>query len=57
MVNVTEDVLKFLETGTIESVWWTNDLASMDQIIATDFIDEIDLQEQIEQTELNWNEE
>lgn len=56
MRNVTTDVLMFMETGVIESIWLANDLASMKEIINPDFIDELDLQEQIEETELTWNE-
>jgi hypothetical protein len=45
-----------METGVIESIWLANDLGSMKETINPDFIEEFDLQEQIEETENTWNE-
>ena len=51
MINVTEDVLRFLDTMEVPS-YWTQTNEHFD-----DFIRELDLQEQINETELTWDEE
>ena len=52
MRSVTEDVLRYLDTNEVPEQWITNDLGTKNLTINEDFIDEIDLQEQIMETEI-----
>lgn len=60
MRNVTTDVLKFLETSIIDNYWLATNFAGRKSLVRDDFekefISELDLQEQIEETEVDWNE-
>jgi hypothetical protein len=53
MRSVTEDVLNFLDTNEIPEQWISNDIGSKKEIINPDFVDELDLQEQINETEID----
>jgi len=53
MRNVTQDVLVFMDYGTVPEQWIINDLGTKQAMINEDFIDELNLQEQIMETELD----
>lgn len=53
MRNITEDALKYLDTGEVPEQWIVNDIGTKEQVANEEFIDEVNLQEQIKNTELN----
>lgn len=52
MQNLTDDVLTFMDTGDIAEQWIANDLASLNVIVLEDFLDELDIQEQLNESEI-----